>query len=101
MTMKQTKTFEGTSLKGLGDPTRDNLPEIPKALQRNQGVLYTATLYFPDISPKSASRAFRKEIAGYPALEEALLATNWHPRKRFLTPLQQQIIVHYLGAPLL
>lgn len=98
--MEEIKTFRGTSLKGLGDHSRERLPDIPERLQRNQGVLYTATLYFPDISPKSASRAFRKEIAEYPALEEALRATNWHPRKRFLTPLQQQIIVHYLGAPL-
>lgn len=97
--MEQTKKFQGTHLKGLGEHTRATLPELPEALQRNQGVLYTATLYFPDISPKSASRAFRKEIAGYPALEEALMATNWNSRKRYLTPLQQQIIVYYLGAP--
>lgn len=97
--MNEIKTFEGTLLKGVGEHTRESLPQLPDSLQRNQGVLYTASLYFPDISPKSASRALRKEIADYPALREALEATNWHSRKRFLTPLQQQIIVYYLGAP--
>ncbi|MBR8703580.1 hypothetical protein IX332_000449 [Porphyromonas levii] len=98
-TMEQDMKFSGTLLKGVGDHTREQLPPLPQVLQRNQGVLYTASLYFPDILPKSASRALRKEIATYPALRQALEATNWSPQKRYLTPLQQQIIVHYLGEP--
>lgn len=75
------------------------LPELPKELATNQGVMYTACRYFPDISPKSASRALRREIATYPKLKKALEETNWHPSKRSFTTLQQQIIVHFLGQP--
>lgn len=92
--------FRGTPVEVGGALKRTSLPALPRELLHNQGVQYTASLYFPDILPKSASRALRQEIANYPALRDALLATNWQSTKRYFTPLQQQIIVHYLGLPM-
>lgn len=97
--MKNLQKFQGSSPKGVSDRPWETLAELPRALARNQGVVYTASLYFPDISPKSASRALRREIVTYPQLLEALESTNWHPNKRLFTPLQQRIIVYYLGQP--
>ena len=99
--MNELQFFKMTSTKGVSDteliPTK--LPPLPEELSRAQGVKSTACLYFPDITPKSASRALRREIAGYPKLRAALEAVNWNPRKRSFTTLQQQLIVHYMGQP--
>ena len=100
--MSELQFFKMASPKGMRDTgvIPDKLPPLPEVLARNQGVKSTACLYFPDISPKSASRALRREIAGYPKLRTALEEVNWHPRKRSFTTLQLQLIVHYMGQPL-
>ncbi len=97
--MEQLKFYKVRREEGLSDEFLERLPHLPPSMMGSSGVMYTASLYFPDISAKSASRALRREIETYPALRKALEATNWSPQKRILTPLQLQIILFYLGEP--
>lgn len=93
------KLYPLTTQEGLSDEFIRRLPSLPKEMARSSGLNCVAMMYFPDISPRSASRALRREIETYPALKKALEAANWTPRRRILTPLQSQILLFYLGEP--
>lgn len=97
--MNEINFLKLTPSKGGRDLIPKQLPELPEEMIRQQGVKSTACLYFPTMHPKSASRALRREIAGYPKLRQALEEVNWNPRKRNFTTLQQQLLVHYMGLP--
>lgn len=53
--------------------------------------------YFPTNTPRSATTALRREIARHACLPQLLRHTGWHPRRRYLTPLQCLIIAYYIG----
>ena len=58
-----------------------------------------ALCYFPDSSPKMATDKLSRWIKESGNLKEKLLAENWHPGKKLLTPKQAMCIIHHLGEP--
>lgn len=60
---------------------------------------HLALLYFPYCSKTQARRNFTKQIRNNPALKHELEEIGWTTDRRFLTPLQIEIIEKYIGAP--
>jgi hypothetical protein len=58
-----------------------------------------AIRYFPDKTPKAASRAFKNFVDGHPGLTEELAKTGLKPLSRIYTPAQVKLIVEALGEP--
>lgn len=56
--------------------------------------------YFPKCNPKSAVRSLTRWIRGCKPLKEKLDNTGFGPyNHRYLTPIQRDLIVEYLGEP--
>lgn len=75
----------------------NKLPPTPEKRLRVRDVGAIALEYFANVSEKHAKRKLREEINSYPALREALEQTGWSSYKRYFTPLQQRILIKYLG----
>lgn len=58
-----------------------------------------ALRYFPDSSPKAATDKLSRWIRLSGNLREKLLALDWHPGNKLLTPKQAMCIVGHLGEP--
>ncbi len=58
-----------------------------------------ALCYFPDSSPKMAAEKLRRWIKLSGNLKEKLLALDWKPGNKLLTPRQAVCIVDHLGEP--
>lgn len=58
-----------------------------------------AQLYFPNITPKSASWQLRKWIVASPRLIILLNETGYKSKSKLLTPVQVRIIVMEFGEP--
>ncbi len=59
-----------------------------------------AMQYFPDKSYATASRNLRYWIASDKALRDALHATGYRDRGKFMTEEQYQILIDHVGEPL-
>ena len=56
--------------------------------------------YFPEVSTtSSASRKFKAELLRHQTLMESLTEKGFDWSKEYLTPIQQETIVEYLGPP--
>ncbi|KAA6345986.1 hypothetical protein EZS27_005566 [termite gut metagenome] len=58
-----------------------------------------ALMYFPEKSPKTAGRAFKKIVDGHPELTEKLAKTGLKPLSKTYTPAQVKHIIEALGEP--
>ena len=81
-----------------------NKKRTPKYLSSKPSEKYTkfqiAMLYFPDKSYATASCNLRYWIASDKALRDALHATGYRDRGKFLTEEQYQILVDHVGEPI-
>ena len=66
---------------------------------RTYGLKELATLYFPDITPASASTRLKKWIMTTPELLARLQKASYRPAARLLSPRQVQIITQEFGEP--
>ena len=85
-------------------PRHNNLPDrtLPDRtfIVRGMTKKELAYLYFPDASsPHAATNRLMSWIARCRPLAEALLRTGYVKSAKWLTPLQVQLIVDYLGEP--
>ncbi|MCD7975833.1 MAG: DUF4248 domain-containing protein [Tannerellaceae bacterium] len=58
-----------------------------------------ASLYSPEILPRSAARRLKRWILTNAKLYGHLTHTGWVEGQRLLTPNQVEVLVHYLGEP--
>ena len=58
-----------------------------------------ALLYFPQSTPKVATRHLIRWINGCRPLMEELEQTGYHPLQKFFTARQVILIYHHLGNP--
>ena len=58
-----------------------------------------ALCYFPESTPKVASRKLRRWIKESGNLKDKLLALDWKPGKKLLTPRQSVCFVTHWGEP--
>jgi len=58
-----------------------------------------ALCYFPESTPKVASEKLRRWINESGNLKDKLLALDWKPGKKLLTPRQSTCIFNHLGEP--
>lgn len=70
-----------------------------KFIVRAYGYCELAQLYFPNVTPKSASVQFRRWILFDKKLESELQEAGFKPGKKVLTPLQVEIVVKIIGKP--
>lgn len=56
-------------------------------------------LFYPGVSPRSASRSFRYLIHHDPELLSQLLGRGYRPTCRQLSPALVSCILQYLGSP--
>lgn len=77
-----------------------NQHKTTPALQpRSYGFQELAVLYFPNITPASATVRLKQWIKDCPALMDELAAHSWRITARLLTPAQVQLIVAAFGSP--
>ncbi len=66
-------------------------------------MLYTkkelALMYFPDSSPRTATKHLSRWIKHCPELQRQLLATGYKETSHCFTARQTELIEHYLGSP--
>ncbi len=61
---------------------------------------FLAMGYFPKCNPKSAVRGLTRWIMGCKPLKEKLEDTGFGPyNHRYLTPMQRDLIIEFLGEP--
>ncbi len=82
-----------------------NKKQTPKRRRRVQAdERYTkfqiAMQYFPDKSYATASRNLRYWISSDKSLRDALRATGYRHRSKYLTEEQYQILIDHVGEPL-
>ena len=58
-----------------------------------------ALCYFPESTPKVASERLTRWIRLSGTLKEKLIALDWKPGQKLLTPRQAMCIVGHLGEP--
>jgi len=58
-----------------------------------------AQLYFPNISPASASRKFGQWIYSNTQLMQSLTELNWKKRSKFFTPKQVKALIGHFDPP--
>lgn len=83
-------------------PSLNNLPAstTPRHLEnRSYGIKELAVLYFPNITPESASKRLKQWIADSSELLESLAATNYHFSQRIVSPRQMKLIAEAFGEP--
>ena len=73
--------------------------KVKKFRIKSYGKSELASLYMPKITSKSALEKMHKWIRKSPGLSAALAANGLHPRDKYYTPLQVQLIVNALGEP--
>lgn len=73
--------------------------EGPINYSRVWAVYELALCYFPKSSPKAATDKLSRWIRLSGNLKQKLLALDWHPGNKLLTPLQAMCIVSHLGEP--
>ena len=66
---------------------------------RTYGWQELAILYAPDLTPESAVKRLGLWVRHNQKLCNELIDTGWKRGNRVLTPLQVQVILHYLGEP--
>jgi len=66
---------------------------------RTYGFNELAQLYFPNITPKSASQMFGNWISSNSSLKSNLLELDWKKGLRYLTPKQVKAIIDHLDPP--
>ena len=66
---------------------------------RTYGFGELAQMYFPAVSPKTASTNLNNWIKSAPALKSALCETGRRPGCKILSPAQVRLIVEVLGEP--
>jgi hypothetical protein len=66
---------------------------------RTYGFNELAQLYFPNITPKSASQMFGVWIKTNTNLSKCLQQQNWKKGLRYLTPKQVKTIISHLDPP--
>ncbi|KAA6349752.1 hypothetical protein EZS27_002843 [termite gut metagenome] len=66
---------------------------------RSYGKGELALMYFPDRTPKTASKSFKKFVDEHPGLLEKLAKTGLKPLSRTYTPAQVKFIIEALGEP--
>lgn len=73
--------------------------EEEKFKVKSYGKSELATLYMPEVTPKSALESLRKWIDKFPGLAEALAATGLQINDKRYTPAQVRLIVSAIGRP--
>ena len=58
-----------------------------------------ARAYFPNVSPRTAARLFRREVQHCRPLWQALQASGYSHSQKRLSPLQVQLVFQFLGEP--
>lgn len=58
-----------------------------------------ALCYFPDSSPRMATDKLSRWIRISGNLKEKLIALDWKPGNKLLTPKQAMCIINHLGEP--
>ncbi|MCM0275910.1 DUF4248 domain-containing protein [Bacteroides fragilis] len=66
---------------------------------RAYGIKELAVLYFPNISPASASKRLKQWICESPELLTQLNTTNYHLYQRIISPLQTSMVIAAFGSP--
>lgn len=66
---------------------------------KSYGKSELASLYMPDVTPKSALEALRKWIDKFPGLKEALAAARLQLHDKRYTPMQVRLITEAIGTP--
>ena len=66
---------------------------------RTYGRTELALCYFPGSTPKTASEKLTRWIRLSGNLKEKLIALDWKPGQKLLTPKQAMCIVNHLGEP--
>lgn len=66
---------------------------------RAYGIKELAVLYFPNITPASASKRLKQWIVDSPELLEKLGLTGYYVCQRIVSPLQKDLIVDAFGSP--
>jgi len=66
---------------------------------RTYGFNELAQQYFPNITPKSASRMFRNWITSNSNLAEILTELKWRKGLKYFTPKQVKAIIEHLDPP--
>ena len=66
---------------------------------RTYGFGELAQMYFPAVTPKTASTNLNKWIRTAPELREALFEAGRRPGFKILSPAQVRLIVEVLGEP--
>ena len=66
---------------------------------RTYGFGELAQMYFPAVSPKTASTNLNNWIRAAPELREALYEAGRRPGFKILSPAQVRLIVEVLGEP--
>lgn len=66
---------------------------------KSYGKSELASLYLPDIAPRSAADVLKKWIDKSPGLPQALAATGLQLLDRRYTPAQVRFIIQALGEP--
>lgn len=71
-------------------------PQLPF---RCYGFKELAVLFYPDVTPRSASRSLRYLIHQDPELLSDLVHKGYKPACRKLSPAQVSCLLHHLGSP--
>lgn len=71
----------------------------PSLQPRSYGFQELAVLYFPNITPASATVRLKQWIRDNPTLTAELTAHAWRPTARLLTPAQVTLITNAFGSP--
>ena len=79
-----------------GNPPPNKRSQLP---YRSYSVGQLAQIYYPYISPKSATRSLSRYIAVDTDLLGKLLAVGYHKGIRILTPAMVALIVQSMGSP--
>ena len=66
---------------------------------RTYGFNELAQLYFPFISPSSASRKFSQWISSNERLMQSLSEQNWKKRSKYFTPKQVKVLIDHFDPP--
>ena len=99
------KIFSVSSVSSVVNPTQKNsMEKKPETTEKkfrikSYGKSELASLYMPEISPKSAASELRKWIGKSPGLTEALSATGLRTKDKRYTPAQAELIVEAIGEP--
>ena len=73
---------------------------IPMKIQaKTMSFKELASLYFPAVTPKSASHQLRTWIRSSDTLLAELEACGFTPRQRLMTPRQVELVLREFGAP--